>query len=469
MPDYNSVDAAVHFTMALDFIDNQSVNSMFFAALHNGLLIELFSPFVAFVNYFKIYVLGDVLYLLLAGLMFWGLIRSICKDSFLKLAGIFATVLYLLAYPLNSTLFGFSYMGLGVTVIGFIIIIADAYADKTIDRKLAIILLSFGCVSIFQAYVLFMPVVFFSLLAFVLVEQHKDNKLFSTSTVFTGLGIYLLPTFIGLWYTYGGIFGNGEGGQEGPTVGSAIAVEGGIYGDLFSNFIFLLPLVLFAWWRLFKNKKNNIMLFLLPMEIVFIAVLFAMALLNKVSAYYFYKNYYVLWLLFVFMAVTSLLYFEKQARTIVVTGALTLLFVVAAGFFQFDDFVSERNELLHDRVEAEAFGDIYMFNRSFLLIDKTTSDKINLYRYAYENLLATDVTGQVLISASWEEQHWFDAITNQRLTKYDVHQLADIINNKSVQYVVVQNDSLIPLKYGYILEGLEKIYETSEGYIIKLY
>ena len=469
LPNYNSVDASVHFTMAMDVVNNQTVNTMFFAALHNGLLIESFAPFVSATFYCKIYVLGDVLYLLMAGIMFWGLIRRFCSDNFLKLSGIFATVMYLFAYPLNSTLFGFSYMGLGVTVIAFIIAVADIYVSRKIDIKLTIMLLSFGCVSIFQAYVLFMPVVFFSLLACLLIEQSREKKLFSKQTIGKGLSIFLLPTAIGLWYTYRGFFGGGDAGTGGTSVGSAIAIEGGIYGDLFSNFVFIIPLVLFAWWMLFKDKKNNIMLYMLPMEVIFVTALFVMALSKKVSAYYFYKNYYVMWLLFVMMAFVALSYLEKQARVMVGLGAITWFIVMASGFLQFDDFVAGKNELLHDRVEAEAFGDVYMFNRSFLFMDEYSIDKIELYRYANEQLLDGGATEQVLIAASWEDQLWFDAITNQRLTKYSMNQLVDIINNKSAQYIVVLDDTLEYPEYAYCFENLERIYETPEGYVVKVY
>ncbi len=469
IPNYNSLDAVAHFTSAMDVVNNQNISTMFFAALHNGILIEFFAPFVSLTNYCKIYVLGDILYLLLSGLMFWGLIRKYCKDNFTKLAGMFATVMYFVAYPLNSTLFGFSYMGLGVTVIGFIITVADIYISKKVDKKLLIVLLSCGCVSIFQAYVLYMPVVFFALLTFLLVEQHREKRLFSGQTIGVGLGVFLLPTVIGLWYTYRGIFMGGASGTGGTTVGSAIAVEGGIYGDLFSNFILLIPLTLFAWWMLFKNKKNSLMLYLIPMELIFVFGLFVMALLGKVSAYYFYKNYYVMWLLFVFMAVVSISYMEKQAKTITALTTMMWLMLVLAGYFQYDEAVIKKNYLLHTRVQAESVGDIYMFNRDFLFLDEYSTEKIELYRYVNEDIIDKKLADKVYIASNIEDQYWYNAITNQRLEKISTDSLNTIIDEQLSQYVVVISECNEYTNYQYLFEAWDKVYETEAGYIVKLY
>ena len=102
-------------------------------------------------------------------------------------------------------------------------------------------------------------------------------------------------------------------------------------------------------------------------------------------------------------------------------------------------------------------------------MDEYSIDKIELYRYVNEQLLDGGATEQVLIAASWEDQLWFDAITNQRLTKYSMNQLVDIINNKSAQYIVVLDDTLEYPEYAYYFENLERIYETPEGYVVKVY
>ncbi len=465
---YNSLDAAAHFTSALDVVRNEAIYSMYFASIHNALLIETLGPLFTVTTYYKIFVLGDVMYLLLGGVAFWGLIRKYCEDRFLICAGVFTTVIYLFAYPLNSTLFGFSYLGLALTVIAYIIIVTDLYLEDKISEKSGIVLMSFGCVSIFQSYMLFMPVVFFSILFCVLIKQYKNKKLITLDTIVKGLGIFLVPTAIGLWYAFGGIFG-GANKESGVTVSSQIALEGGIYGDLFSNFILLIPLAVFGWWMLVKNKKNLLIRILLPLSVLFIAALLVMALDRRVSAYYYYKNYYMLWLLAVFVAFLGVYYMEKQTRLVAATGAVMWAMLFLFGIRGLDNYVTDKNPLLHPRIKATAVGDIYYFNRDFLRTARYSEGKIDIYRYVREEILDEELADEVLILSYVEDQYWYDAITNQRLPRNSSGAVMENIEDKTVQYVVVLYDRSDYVTYQEQLDGMEKIYENSEGFVIKVY
>lgn len=465
---YNALDAAAHFTSALDVMRNESIYSMYFASLHNALLIETLGPIFTVTTYYKIFVLGDVMFLLLGGVAFWGLIRKYCEDRFLMLAGIFTTVIYLFAYPLNSTLFGFSYLGLALTVIAYIITVTDLYLEDNISEKLAIALMSFGCVSIFQSYMLFMPVVFFAILFSVLIKQHKDKKIISLDTIVKGLGIFLVPTAIGLWYAFGGIFG-GASKESGVTVSSQIALEGGIYGDLFSNFILLIPLAVFGWWMLVKNKKNVLIKILLPLSVLFVAAMLVMALDRRVSAYYYYKNYYMLWVLAVYVAFLGVYYMEKQTRLVAAAGAIMWAMLFMFGLRGLDNYVADKNPLLHPRIRATAIGDIYYFNRDFLRTARYSEGKIDLYRYVREEILDEELAEEVLILSYVEDQYWYDAITNQRLPRNSSGTVMENVEAKTVQYVVVLYDRSDYATYQVELDSMEKVYENAEGFVVKVY
>lgn len=465
---YNSLDAASHFTGAMDVMRNESIFSMYFAFLHNALLLEILGPLFTVTTYYKIFVLGDVLYLLLGGVAFWGLIKKYCEGNFMICAGLFTTMIYLFAYPLNSTLFGFSYLGLALTVIVYIIIVTDFYLEDKIGEKLGIALMSFGCVSIFQSYMLFMPVVFFSILFCILIKQHQNKKLVSLDTVVKGFGIFLIPTALGLWYAFGGIFG-GANKENGVTVSSQIALEGGIYGDLFSNFIFLIPLVVFGWWMLVKNKKNILVKILLPLSVMFVAALFIMALSRKVSAYYYYKNYYMLWVLAVFVAFLGVYYMEKQTRLVVAAGAIMWAMLFLFGLRGWENYITDKNPLLHPRIKAAVVGDIYYFNRDFLRTARYSEGKIEIFKYVREEILDEELTDEVLIISYVEDQYWYDVITDQRLPKYSSGTVMENIQNKMVKYVVVLYDRSDYGVYQEELDAMEKTFENSDGFVIRVY
>ncbi len=467
---FNSIDASVHLNSAMYVVNAQKVNTMFFSALNNGLFIELLGPFVSRTAYFKVFTLAELCYLFLAGAMFFGVIRKYCKDTFLKIAGCFATVAYVSAYPLSSTQYGFSYLGLCITVIAFVIFVTDEYACGEINKTINIILLSLGCVGVFQAYVLFMPVVYFSVLFCVLMKQHLDKKLFSVNTIITGLGIFLLPTAIGLWYTYRGIFATGGSGGSGkPTVSSQIALEGGIYADLFSNFVMIAPLALFALWMFIKNKENKHLAFLLPLDILFVLVLFVFALDRKVSAYYFYKNYYMLWLLVCAMAFIGVSYLDKQSRIITVFGALISVALIMMARSNYDTRIQEKNPLLHPRTQMISYADIYIYNRDLLYIPKYSTDKVELYRYINEELYGKNVTQEdVYIISDYLDQYWYEAIIGRYLPKYTADEVVEKVDNGELEYLLILKYNPGHDQYGGYLDKYERIYETPAGYILKL-
>ena len=471
IPTYNSVDAAVHFSSARAIVNNQSVWGMYYSAFHNGLLIETLGPFVKVSNIYKIYVSGDIMHLILAGSMFWGVIRRYANSTLLKAIGIVATIMYLMGYPLNSTIFGFAYLGMGITVIAFIIASADIYLHEEISKKWSIMLLCFGCYGVFQSYVLFMPVVFFALLAFVLVQQAVNKKLFSVQTILTGLGIFLPATLLGLWYTYGGIFGSSgsSGGGSQTTVASAINIEGGIYTDLFSNFIFLAPIALFGLVGIFKEKKKNYMLFLVPIDILFVLALLYKALKHQVSAYYYYKNYYMLWLLAWILFFIGIYYLEKNARLIACFTIAIWLMMFGMNYKGIEGRISEKNPNLCPQYNTYNLSHIYSFNRTFIAITHYSPDKIDLYTYVIENIL-DDENGYVPLAGGVEDYFWMQAITDtscqdfQYWNKGQDEYFSSLINDNIHYIMVFKDNDFYTTNAGYF-ESLEKVYENNTGFI----
>ena len=80
------------------------------------------------------------------------------------------------------------------------------------------------------------------------------------------------------------------------TVGNAISAEGSIYRDLYSNFVFFIPIALFGFVLLIKRKKNSFLSWFTPIFVVFTFGMFAVGYKTEaVSTDYYYKNYYLLW------------------------------------------------------------------------------------------------------------------------------------------------------------------------------
>lgn len=467
---YNAVDPAVHLSQAMGVFRNESVDSMYYAAFHNGMLIHLLSFLVTPFCYFKLFILSDIAHLLLAGLMFFALIRKYCTTRYMQMAGIVLTGLYLVGYPLNSMLFGFSYFGMGITVIGYLLCVAQMYEEKAIPRAFLIGMLSVGCLGIFVSYMMFVPVVFFGLLVFILIEQAKEKKLISFKTIMVGMGIFLIPTIIGLLKTFSGFFGSVSDGGQGEKVASAIATEGGIYRDLFSNFVFLFPFAIFAVVRIIKNKKNSFLIWLFLFEHLFVLILFVKVLKGQVSGYYYYKNYYLLWLLYFSMIFVALQYFEKTAQEIMVYAFISYFLVLCCMVGRVEGRIATKTDALIVRYNAEAFTDIYSFNCGFLGTPPYSPEKIELFRQA--TLLTSEAYKVVVGTGTIEDYYWFNALTSQgdgyiNVEGSNLESLQCEMNNLENDYYIVFKGFLMDAACQEFLQTHSILFENEAGYILK--
>lgn len=461
---YNSVDGAAHLSLAMSMVSGQHVSAMYYSALHNGLLIELLGPLFSAGSYYKIYVLGDILHLYLAGAMFWGVIRRRLSDRFIKIAGIVTALLYVLGYPTNSTMFGFSYFGMCLTLILYMLALADEIINEELGVYMQILLLSLGCLGIFESYVLFMPVVFFALLLWLLVRQHREGRLFSLNTVWKGLAVFLVPTVLGLWFTYRGFFG----ASTGATVRSQINLDGGIYRNLFTNFVLLVPFAVGGVCQLVREKKNVLVLYVLPLQFIFTAGMFFLALKEKVSGYYYYKNYYVIWLLLFVLAFAGICRLEKNARGMLAAGFLVWCAMAGVFILNLDDAMKRKDALLYGRTEIAPFMDIYAFNYDFLLTPIYSADKLKLYGYVREEMVDKGVVDEVPMVGGWEDSIWLRAVSGTWVAVYDGVSIYQKVEEKDLAYIIVLYDSEEYRMAPAVYDGLERIYETPAGYIARV-
>lgn len=465
---YGTIDPAAHLKAAVDVIRNQCVNNMFYSALFNGLFLEIFLPVRRLDFMFQPFVISDILNYGLAGLMFFGLIRRYMTKRFAKIAGVIITLIYVSAYPLNSILYGFVYLGMGVTLVIMLIELTRIFLAEELNYVFSIVLLSLGCLAIFECYVLFMPVVFFAIISCVFVKQYGKKKLISKETVLTCLGIFLIPCVIGIYYTYFGIF------TGGVTVENQIATEGDIYRELYSNFLPFLPFALYEFFNQIKERKNKMALFLFPYSLLFMLVMFAGGMMGKVSSYYYYKLPYMFWVPLMYLCFLGALRVAEKAKGIVISGYVVWLCVFISFFIGVENKIREINDLYDPRPKANEYNDIYSFNYGLFTKGGYPFYKMELYHYVYENLLEQGEE-VVAIASWWQDDIWFQAITNQRLDGWDFLSADHTayyqkLRECGANYVVVLTDDFSLIYHdnmGY-WDSLEKIYENEEGFVAKL-
>ena len=477
---YATVDPSARYREAMEFVNDEYVRHMFFAQLQNGTLIELISPVANYDYYYRIYVFGDILQLILNGLLFYGVARRFAlKGAFAKegktphfgnVVAIIAALFYTLGYPLNSMIWGFTYLGMSLYLIMATLIVTDDYVGKEFTGKiLPIVLLMLLCNAMFQCYVLFMPVTYLAVAVPILVSLGKEKKLLSPGTLFKGLGIFLLPILFGFIYTYMEVFV-----QDDIKVASAASAEGAIYRDLYSNFLFFVPLALIGIILLIKKKKNSFLTWFAPMFGVMMLFMFVVSYkTGKISSYYFFKDHYLLWLVVFLLLVYALNQISFQGRAMAGLYMGSWAFVAALFFFGIENRIEARNQQFVRDNKSMYYNDLLAFNWNTIWTPRYRGDKMDLNHHVYDLLKNGEAKAPVAIVSIQEETYLYESMTGQMLTDFEWWKeltMDEYYENiqELCDYVCVYNDCEQYLNRQDMFDRMEKIYENTAGFIAKV-
>lgn len=178
---YETSDPAVHMQMARDCVKGKTVISsrggMIVSQFTNALWIEMLTPVFSGVYAFK---LKDLYNFFLSGLIFYAAFRPAAPSKRVWQDYLVA-VAYLAGYPLSNLLFGFQYLGLGVTACCFLVLCIQLYKRNDLPKKLFILLLNLGCLGSALPYTLFAPVVFIALFLYLSWDAWFYRRCIETS------------------------------------------------------------------------------------------------------------------------------------------------------------------------------------------------------------------------------------------------------------------------------------------------
>ena len=469
---YKAVDPAAHMREAMEYFNWHEVSRMFFAQLNNGMFIQFFAPWFKYDYFYRLYVLADLANLLLSGVLFYGVVRRYCKGHFTYIAAIISTFFYLYGYPVNSTLYGFTYLQMGINVVAMIIVLNDMFVEDEAPKWYSIILLMLSAHAIFQCYALFMPITFLAMGFCLLGKQIRGKKLFSLDTLIQGLSIFLLPIILGFVYTYMDVFVN-----DNVEMGDAIAAEGGIYRDLYSNFYVFLPIAVVGFFMLVRKKKNRLMTWLAPFAAIFaFGMFYAGYHSGKVSTYYFFKNYYLFWLILFVLIMYAIKGFTTDARRLVVSYMGMWLFVALMFMTGAETKIQEKNNWYVLDHKSQHMNDLLCFNYNTALSAPYSGEKMDLMHYVYTDLLDAGATEkQVPVVSSEEETYIYESVTGQWLTDYKfwrtredgLNRYFENIDSK-VDYICVFRDSGLYALQARYFESFDKVYQNSAGFIARV-
>lgn len=421
---YVSADGVTHFRFALKVIQNKQIEKMFFAPLNNALFLELLMPFFKETQLFHVFVLSDVIMYYLAGITFYCVVSARKDIGWKWFFSVLLSVLYMMGYPRNNMLYGFNYLGISITLTLFLAWILYYYVNKGMDKTISIILLSLGCFAVGICYSLFAPVVYFSVCAAISVDiwrkREKGNWKWIKVFITDNLKIFLIPCLLVFLYSFMGQFSvqvSSSVFSEGiAEAGSDIAKEGGIYRDLFSNFIFWIPFAIYGVYTNIKSKTDDLMLYYALFLSAFILILGYRGMKLQVSSYYYYKNYFFLAAVVFYLAFLGISVLLECNKQFVLSSISVFLILAVATVFNVEGLIQQKNLMFAPINKSGYYFDIYTVNYQIADgLEDYSKEKIELYEYFDERFPRATVDN-IIVCAQIVDTNIFCAVT-QRLDR----------------------------------------------------
>lgn len=360
-------DAATHYFASDDFYRYSTLFSressdtikwlntpylMTGAYVNTGIFLKLFKGIIDETFLVKLYFIFDMFIWMLSGLLMYTALSTNFKNKKHQRLALVLTIFYMLAYQLNSLFAGFSYLGVGLDIIIGIIIIMKSEI-KTNYKISSLFLLNLG---IMFSYYYFAPVLFLAQLWYILATNKKQNiKIFSKQNIFEILITLVIPGMIGVIYFIG--YPLMQANNKAFDYVGAIATDGFIYEDLIMNiFPYLLLSEVYIIYIAFK-KKNTFIDKLLYLTVIFTLLIYMLMKLEFVSSYYYYKIYYMLFLVLTVSSYEILKIFVDKGKnvTIIVSGVLIIYsfgifsaMILDKNWFVFDIYLTNGEEIKDD-------------------------------------------------------------------------------------------------------------------------
>lgn len=476
---YIMTDAAGHYASAFQFYqreclllkaDGISVDKCMMPGAYSniGILFKIWEPIIGEINLYHIFIAFDIGMLLLSGLVMYFILRKHVKTDLHFLIALAVSILYMIGYPLNSILFGFSYLSVAIVVIETIVLFME-YLQEEKSKIINIIVLFLLCTQVFLSYYLFVPVVYGALgVYYLLYFKQKHNKIWNKEMIGYVLITLVIPTIIGFTYQI----------LPGMTSVSQIQtlevakIEGYIYRNLITNILLLIPFGIYFFYSQWKAKKWSFLDLFAMIYIIYMMLVGIAMTKELISTYYFYKLYFILWLVMwslFYLGAMNMMEKSKKGAKIVYGYIICYIAILVVSLFTIHvkfNKTTKTNETIKDVM------DIYGINKTimFHVREDFSINEIDILKQIKGDMLQRKNT---LILANQRQEYWiwamFQYALKDNLKILLTEEEIDKWNQGQYEYLIYfrSSDNYQRLHSGLELEGKEVIFENSSGAIIK--
>ncbi len=460
-------DAAVHLKNAVSVVLEQKLPTMYFAPFQTAMVLEVTMPWVAIYNFYKVFMIVDAILFAVEIVFFFAFCREYLEKVWMKILGVIICVFYAAGYPLMSYQFTFYYWAMGVMMMGFVALLLRMYRKEEIRRDYIILFLSMACNAVTMCYMLIGPMTFIAAFICLMLIVKKDGKLVTKSNIALALKVFLIPTILAVYYCYFEFLR-----KEQMSAVDVIAFDGGIYRELYINFLLLIPIVVYMIVRAIRKKKidENMIFFLVTCLFVF--VLFVLAIKLRVSGYYYYKFYYPLWF-FAFVltlqGVKELL--ENQWEAVIAYGALfVFLFVMHYGGVE--EKVVAHSARFQEEIRSSEFFHIYDYNLAYMQVNNTNfkEDYMEMCKYIVDELETSKDVPLIATMENYATCYWYEAITGEDSSDYygwwySFDDVSKKLEKQKVEYFAMCKDSPVWENYEHYFKEYPVVFENENSVV----
>ncbi len=495
---YETGDPSVHYLTSTMFAENDSLlitdydevyggfaTRKTVSYVNSGLIMKCLENVMDSFDYYKVFIVFGIFVLFITAWAMYTTISAFSKDNKTRFLAFIISFIYTLGYPLNSFLFGFEYLSMGILLIELVFDMVFYFKEKelkTIYTIFIFLLLNFG---VFSAYFMFVPFLYPSLwIWFCIQSYNKDKSIFTKKNIILLTTTLLVPFFLGFIYhivpeLYAIIINKYIDPEtmfkySSHLVGNAFSTYGYIYVNLYSNMLLLLPIPIYLIIKRWKENQFSAMNMIFC--IAFIELLLVGFLFGKVSIYYLSKNYFALWFILFYMNYKGLMEIYKKYPKVTFgfVGFYSLLIVLNLAFIHTQMENNELNENERPTAVVEIFG----ANKTILKDKKTDFYKgeLEILKYFKENI---NYENNVEIIGDMEQGYWAYTLTrysnipeNTKITsgqdKLTLKMLRTKYDIYEADYIIYFNRTSRYQKYKEKIHELgEIIFENEYGGIVK--
>ena len=500
---YETGDPSVHYLTSVMFAESDSLlagtegdyvygsfnTRKTSSYVNSGLLMKCICKDLNPIECYNVFVIFGIIVLYLTGISMFSALTHFAKKNEHRFWAFIVSLICMLGYPLNSFLFGFEYLSMGLLVICAILNLLYYYKTEELSIKYFVILMFLLNFGLFSSYFMFVPFMYPALWIYFCIKNYNKTKKIVTKELVILLAVTLLIPFI-LGYIYHlapelyAVIINKTLDAENLMkyssyiVSDGLAVDGYIYINLYSNMLLLIPLVIYFFVKKAKEKNLNSEIFiglLITFTIIFIEVLLIGNKFGKVSIYYLSKNYFALWIILLYCNYKALILMSDKNNYLprIFIIVYVILMIVCTIFSK----VKMINALNNPNENIFSVMEIFGVNKD-ILINKPcvyNQEELEILMYTRKNLdynkkieiVSDDTTWIYAMLRYINKEPNFEGKKfgeNYLVSKWLL--LPEKVNN--VDYMVYFKKSrMYNILKDKLFENAEIIYENSAGGILK--